>query len=148
MNDKVFMKEAINEAKKSQEKGNLPFGAVIVRKDKITSRGENKEFSENNVTAHAEMEALRKANKKLGRDLSGCIIYCSSEPCNMCASAIFQAKISKIVIGTSRDDLPHVFRQRDLRIHHLIKDNDYEPEVVWGILKEDSKKLFSNIKLR
>lgn len=142
------MKEALAEAEKSQKKGNLPFGTVIVKDEKIISRGENKEMSGNDVTAHPEMEAIRNANKKLGRDLSGCTIYCTSEPCNMCASAIFQAKISKIVIGTSREDLPHIFRQRDLRLHHLIKDIDYEPEVVWGILKEKSKELFSSIKLR
>ena len=78
--------------------------------------------------------ALNDACKALGTtDLSDCVIYCSNEPCLMCAAAIFQAKIPQIVIGAARSDLPAFLRDRKFRIEHLAENWGYGPEIIRGV---------------
>jgi len=92
------------------------------------------------------MMALSEASWKLAkRDLSDCIIYSSAEPCPMCSAAIFQSNIPRVVFGIYRDDLPHLFRRRKIRIAQLAEDWDYRPEVVGGILREEAMKPFEDI---
>lgn len=147
--EEFFMKEALKEAKLAKKRGDLPFGAVVVKNETIISKGQCREFSEKDVTAHAELEAVKKANKKLNKmNLSNCNIYATVEPCNMCASAIFQAKIPRIIIGASRDELSWVFRPRKIRINKLAKDQSYKPEIIFGLLKKEIKGLFKDIKLQ
>ena len=96
-----FMNEALNEAKKAYEKGEVPVGAVIVKDDKIIARAHNLKESSNQVIDHAEIIAIRQANNILNNwRLNDCELYVTLEPCPMCASAIMQSRIRKIHIGT------------------------------------------------
>jgi tRNA(Arg) A34 adenosine deaminase TadA len=145
--DEQYMELAVEEARKAKQAGELPIGAVIRCKDKVIARNRCREAAEKTVLAHAELHALYDACKVLGRtDLSDCVIYCSNEPCLMCAAAIFQAKIPRVVIGAARNDLPHLLRDRKFRIEHLAEDSGYRTEIVRGILKEKVLKLFAGIR--
>ncbi len=101
-----FFKIALEEAKKGMEKGEGgPFGAVIVKKGEIIAKAHNEVLKTNDPTAHAEIVAIRKASKKLNRfDLSDCEIISTCEPCPMCLSAIYWAKIKKLYYICTRDD--------------------------------------------
>ncbi len=101
-----FMKIAVDEAFEGMRKGEGgPFGAVIVKDGKIIAQAHNEVIKTNDPTMHAEVNAIRKATKKLGRfDLSDCEIYSSCEPCPMCFAAIHWAKMKKLYIGASRYD--------------------------------------------
>lgn len=137
------MRLALEQAEISKNHGEYPFGAVLVHDGVVLVRAENGEGRKADVTAHAEMMAISEACWKLGRrDLSDCIIYSSAEPCPMCAAAIFQSNIPRVAFGLYRDDLPHLFRRRKIRIAQLAEDWDYTPEVVGGILREDAIKGF------
>ncbi|MBR9680323.1 MAG: nucleoside deaminase [Candidatus Altiarchaeota archaeon] len=101
-----FMREAIKEATSGiKAKDGGPFGAVIVRDDKIIAKAHNTVLFSRDPTAHAEINAIRAASKKLGKDMSGCVIYSTTEPCPMCFSAIHWAKIDKVVFGTKIEDV-------------------------------------------
>ena len=101
-----FLEEALEEAKKGfKKKEGGPFGAVIVRKGKIIAKAHNKVLKNNDATAHAEIEAIRQASKKLKRfDLSDCELYTTCEPCPMCLFAIHWAKIKTVYYGAERKD--------------------------------------------
>ncbi|MBQ6313068.1 MAG: tRNA adenosine(34) deaminase TadA [Lachnospiraceae bacterium] len=104
MNDQTdvrYMAEAMKEARKAYRKRETPIGCVIVRDGKIIARGRNRRDRSGNVLAHAEIEAIRKACRKL-KDwrLEGCTMYVTLEPCPMCAGAIVQARMDRLVIGT------------------------------------------------
>ena len=95
------MKAALAQAKKAAAIDEVPIGCVIVYEGKIIARGYNKRNKEKNTLSHAEMNAIRKASKYLGDwRLEGCTMYITLEPCPMCAGAIVQARIDKIVIGS------------------------------------------------
>lgn len=107
MNDRTkHMKRAIELSRHNMNAGHGgPFGAVIVRDGKIIGEGWNKVTSTNDPTAHAEVEAIRDACKKLGTfELKDCEIYTSCEPCPMCLAAIYWARIGRIYYGNTRDD--------------------------------------------
>ncbi len=85
VDDKVFMKEALKQAKKAYKKNEIPIGAVLVKDGKIISRGRNSVIEKNDMTSHAEINALRKAGKKLENyRLPGLTLYTTLEPCSMC----------------------------------------------------------------
>ena len=95
------MKEAFGQAKKAKKIGEVPIGCVITYKDKIISRGYNKRILENSVLSHAEINAIKKANKKIGDwRLDDCEMYVTLEPCQMCSGAIIQSRIKKVYIAT------------------------------------------------
>ena len=99
--EEKFKKEAIRQAKKAYALREVPIGCVIVYEGKIIARGYNRRNTDKNTTSHAEINAIRKASKKLGDwRLEGCTLYVTLEPCQMCAGAIVQARIDKIVIGS------------------------------------------------
>jgi len=140
------MKLALELAVASKSRGEFPFGAVITQNGQVLAAAENGEHRKGDVTAHAELMALSEASWKLARrDLSDCIIYSSAEPCPMCSAAIFQSNIPRVAFGLYRDDLPHLFRRRKIRIAQLAEDWDYRPEVVGGILREEAIKAFDGI---
>lgn len=96
-----FMREAIHQARKAEKIEEVPIGCVIVYEDKIIARGYNRRNIDKNTLAHAELSAIKKASKKLGDwRLEGCTMYVTLEPCQMCAGAIVQARIDKVVIGS------------------------------------------------
>ncbi len=107
--DREFMREAIRLANESVKNGGGPFGAVIVKDNEIIAGSSNSVTIDNDPTAHAEVNTIRQACKKLGTfDLSGCVIYTSCEPCPMCLGAIYWAKIDRIYYGNNRTDARNI----------------------------------------
>lgn len=98
--DEKYMKAAIREAKKAGALGEVPIGCVIVYEDHIIGRGYNRRTVDKNVLAHAEITAVKKACKNMGDwRLENCTMYVTLEPCPMCAGAIVQARIPKVVMA-------------------------------------------------
>ena len=105
MRNPAFMREAIRLSIENVKNGGGPFGAVIVKDDKIIATGVNRVTANHDPTAHAEVSAIREACRQLGTfDLSGCEIYTSCEPCPMCLGAIYWAHIDKIYYGNNKTD--------------------------------------------
>jgi tRNA(adenine34) deaminase len=99
--DERYMKAAIVQARKAAAIDEVPIGCVIVYEGKIIARGYNKRNKEKNTLSHAEMNAIRKASRYLGDwRLEGCTMYITLEPCPMCAGAIVQARVDRVVIGS------------------------------------------------
>ncbi len=145
--DNKFMAVALAEAKLAKAAGDLPFGAVVVKDAEIVGRGHAENNTTGDVADHAELLAVRMACKTLGtNDLKDCVIYCTNEPCFMCAAGIFQANISKVIIGVSRVDLPNLLRPRKFGIDHLAQDSSYSIEIIRGVMKEKILPLFADIK--
>ena len=102
--DTYFMKKALLEAEEAYKSGEVPIGAVIVANNRVIARGHNLTETLNDVTAHAEMQAITAAANYLGgKYLIDCTLYVTIEPCQMCAGALFWSQISKIVFG-ARDE--------------------------------------------
>ncbi len=94
------MKAAITQAKKAEKIEEVPIGCVIVHDDKIIARGYNRRNTDHNTLSHAELNAIKKASKAMGDwRLEGCTMYVTLEPCQMCAGALVQSRIDKVVIG-------------------------------------------------
>lgn len=99
--DEKYMKLALAQAKKAYVREETPIGCVIVHQDKVIARGYNKRNGKKNTLAHAEILAIHKASKVLGDwRLEDCTMYVTLEPCPMCAGAIVQARISRVVVGS------------------------------------------------
>jgi tRNA(adenine34) deaminase len=129
-----FMKKALNEAKKAAAMGEVPVGAVIVRDGKVISYGKNKREINKNATAHAEMEAIQKACKKLGGwRLFECDMYVTLEPCPMCAGAIINSRIKNLYIGAYDKKGGAVFSVAKL----FELPFNHKPQVEIGILAEE-----------
>ncbi len=105
----VFLREAIQlSLEKMEEEGGGPFGAIVVKAGKVVGRGWNRVTSANDPTAHAEVEAIRAACSTLGTfSLTGCEIYASCEPCPMCLSAIYWARLDALYFAASHSDAAH-----------------------------------------
>lgn len=98
--DEKYMRAALKQAQKAYDLGETPIGCVIVHEDKIIARGYNRRNTDKNPLAHAEIAAIKKASKKLGDwRLEECTLYVTLEPCQMCAGAIVQSRIPKVVVG-------------------------------------------------
>lgn len=99
--DEKFMREAIRQAKKAYALDEVPIGCVIVYEGKIIARGYNRRNTDKNTLSHAELSAIKKASRKLGDwRLEGCTMYITLEPCQMCAGAMVQARVTEAVIGS------------------------------------------------
>ena len=95
-----YMKQAIRQAKKAYALEEVPIGCIIVHEGKVIARGYNRRNTDKNTLAHAELSAIKKASKKLGDwRLEGCTMYVTLEPCQMCAGALVQSRIDRVVIG-------------------------------------------------
>ena len=100
MTDKQFMEEAFKEAKAAEVRGECPIGAVLVHNGQIIGRAGNEELKEKDPTAHAEILAMRRAGKKLGRHtFQDCTVYTTLWPCPMCTNAMLQARVPRVVSG-------------------------------------------------
>ncbi|MCD7914320.1 MAG: nucleoside deaminase [Tannerellaceae bacterium] len=109
MNKKDFMRKAIELSVENVYHGGGPFGAVIVKNNRIIATGVNRVTDSCDPTAHAEVSAIRNACKELDTfDLSGCEIYTSCEPCPMCLGAIYWAHLDKIYYGNNKTDAKHI----------------------------------------
>ncbi len=99
--DEAYMKEAIRQARKAWKLQEVPIGCVIVKDGKILARGYNRRNTDKNTLAHAELLAIRRASRAVGDwRLEECTMYITLEPCQMCAGAIVQARIPRVVIGS------------------------------------------------
>ena len=144
-NDLFYMNEALKEANKAYDKGEVPIGAVIVKNDKIISRAYNLKETKNNACKHAELIAIEKASKKLKNwRLLDCTIYVTMFPCPMCASAINQSRISKIVYGT----IPKYADQQVIK--SILNDKNYgnPVEIVEKVLEKDCTQLLKKFFLK
>ena len=132
--DEIFMREALKEAAKAAKKGETPVGAVIVRDGKIIARAHNLREEKKNALQHAEVLAINKACKVLGGwRLIGCSLYVTLEPCPMCAGAIINSRIERVVFGASdkkAGSCGSVINLFELPYNH-------KPEVVSGVLETE-----------
>ncbi|HEY6144522.1 MAG TPA: nucleoside deaminase [Flavobacterium sp.] len=131
--DEYFMKKALQEAEMAFEKDEIPVGALIVIDNKVIARGHNLTEMLNDVTAHAEMQAITAAANFLGgKYLVGCTLYVTLEPCQMCAGALYWSQISKIVFGAS--DEHRGFEKMGTQLHP-------KTTVVRGVLANEASEL-------
>lgn len=141
-----FMRLAIAEAQTAKTEGNYPFGAVVVQGGEVIATDRCRELTEHDVTKHAELLAVGKACQQLGSlSLADATLYASGEPCNMCASAAFQADIATVVIGAARADLPDFFRKRNIGIQQLADDASHPVEIITGVLQDEAIALFTGV---
>lgn len=139
-----FMKRAIELSKLnvSSNKGG-PFGAVVVRDGKIIGEGANYVTCNNDPTAHAEVGAIRAACKQVGNfDLSGATIYTSCEPCPMCLSAIYWARIDKIYYANTRSDAAQIQFDDDLIYNEIPKDPALRKIPAEQLLRQEAQQVF------
>ncbi|GAB7089301.1 nucleoside deaminase [Marinifilum fragile] len=144
-NDDKNIRIAIEMAKESKKKGNLPFGCILVNKDgEVVLKGENTINTDNDCLAHAEINLIRKASKIYNYSyLNSCSIYTSDEPCPMCTSAIYWSGIGKLVYGLSkkryyeivgRDNPNWVF---EMPTRELLEKGGRKLEVIGPLLEEE-----------
>ena len=142
MYKEVFMREALNQAKKAYKKKEIPVGAVIVRDGKVIARGYNQKEEKKDTTMHAEMIAIKKASKKLNSwRLNDCEMYVTLEPCPMCAGAIVNSRLKKVFIGTMDEK-----NGACGSIDNILEDytQNYKVEQEDGIMKNECEKILKN----
>lgn len=145
MSDEDFMRLAIGVAREGIGKGQTPFGACIVKAGKVVSCEHNRVWETTDITAHAEIVAIRKACEKLESiDLSGSVIYSTCEPCPMCFSAIHWARISKIVFGARIKDAERAgFSELSISNDSMIELGDSPVVVAGSFLRDECIALFT-----
>ena len=139
--DEAFMKEAVRQAKKAAAIGDVPIGCVIVKEGRIISRGYNRRNADKTVLSHAEITAIKRACKKEGDwRLEDCTLYVTLEPCPMCAGAIVQARIPRVVIGSMNSKAGCAGS-----VLNLLKEPgfNHQAQVVTGILEEECSEMMS-----
>ena len=139
-----FMQRAIELSRiNMQSNKGGPFGAVIVRDGKIVGEGWNKVTSANDPTAHAEVEAIRDACKKLGTfELRDCEIYTSCEPCPMCLAAIYWARIDLIFYGNTREDAASIQFDDDFLYQEIVKPMAQRTIPIKPLMRDEAMKVF------
>ena len=138
-----FMKKAIELSIESVNKGGGPFGCVIVKDEKIISEGSNKVTSSNDPTAHGEIVAIREACKKINNfSLSGCELYSTCEPCPMCLSAIYWARIDKIYYANTRKDAQKIDFDDSLIYSEFKKNIDKRKIPMIQMMRDEALKAF------
>ena len=140
--EESYMKEAIKQAKKALALDEVPIGCVIVWQDQIIARGYNRRNTDKSTLSHAELIAIRKASKKLGDwRLEECTLYVTLEPCQMCAGAIVQARIPKVVMGCMNGKAG--CGGSTLNLLQMDQFN-HQAEVVRGVLEEECSVMLSD----
>ena len=133
--DEKYMREAIRQAKKAYALEEVPIGCVIVYENQIIGRGYNRRTVDKTTLAHAELQAIRKASRKLNDwRLDGCTMYVTLEPCQMCAGAIIQARIKRVVVGCMNPKAGcagSIFNLLD------VPQFNHQAELTTGILEEE-----------
>ena len=137
-----YMREAIKQAKKAVAIGEVPIGCVIVYGDKIIARGYNKRNLKKTTLGHAELIAIQKASKKLGDwRLEDCTMYITLEPCPMCAGAIVQARIPRVVVGAMN---PKAGCAGSILNILQVKQFNHQVELVTGVMQEECQNLMKD----
>lgn len=145
--DTKYMKEAIKQAKKALKLKEVPIGCVIVYQDKIIARGYNRRNTDKTTLGHAEITAIKKASRVIGDwRLEDCTIYITLEPCQMCAGAIVQARIPRVVIGSMN---PKAGCGGSVLNILQMEQFNHRCEVTRGVLEEECSTMLSSFfKLR
>jgi tRNA(adenine34) deaminase len=146
--DEYLMKIALNEAYKAYSTDEVPVGAIIVKGDKIIARGYNLRETLKDPTAHAEIIALRKASEALGGwRLVGCTMYVTVEPCPMCAGAIVNSRLDRVVIGAKDPKMGACGSIINIAQNPSL---NHRVELTWGVLEKDCssimKKFFKKLR--
>lgn len=137
-----FMRAAIREAKKAEKLMEVPIGCVIVQDGKIIARGYNRRKIDKNTLAHAELQAIRKASKRTGDwRLEDCTMYVTLEPCQMCAGAIVQARMKKVVIASMN---PKAGCAGSIMNLLQVPAFNHQVEVEYGVLQEECSAMLSD----
>ncbi len=140
--DEKYMKAAIKEAKKAYALAEVPIGCVIVQNDKIIARGYNKRNTQGNTLAHAELNAIKKASKKTGDwRLEDCTMYVTLEPCQMCAGAIVQSRMKKVVIACMNPKAGCAGSVLNLL---QMEQFNHQVEIEQGVLEEECSTMLSS----
>lgn len=136
-----YMRAAIREAKKAYQLDEVPIGCVIVQNDKIIARGYNRRNTDKNTLAHAELAAIKKASRKTGDwRLEDCTMYITLEPCQMCAGAIVQSRLGKVVIGSMNPKAGCAGSVLNLL---QMKQFNHQVEIENGVLEEECSTMLS-----
>ena len=137
------MREAFRVAREGIKKGQSPFGAVIVKDGKMLAAAHNTVLMDKDPTAHAEINAIRQATKRMGTwDLSGSEIYSTTEPCPMCLSAIHWARIGKVYFSTRIEDVARLgFNEIHLHNEEIVRLAGLQLEIHGDVLREEGLKL-------
>ena len=141
-NDIKYMKEAIRQAKKAWKLNEVPIGCVIVYQDRIIARGYNRRNTDKSTLAHAEIAAIKKASKVIGDwRLEDCTLYVTLEPCQMCAGAIVQARIKRVVMGTMNSKAGCAGS-----VLNLLQEErfNHQVELTEGVLEEECSAMLSD----
>ncbi len=134
-----YMKEALKQAKKAYHLQEVPIGCVITYQNRIIARGYNRRNTDKNTLAHAEIKAINKASKKMGDwRLEGCTLYVTLEPCQMCAGAIVQSRIDKVVIGSMNAKAGCAGSIINLL---RMKEFNHQVETEYGVLEKDCSEI-------
>lgn len=144
MTDEQFMRMAIDKTREGLRNGQMPFGAVIVKAGEVIACEHNVVWLTTDITAHAEVTAIRKACGVLNTiDLTGCVIYSTTEPCPMCFSACHWAKIARIVYGAAIDDARAAgFSELPISNLEMKRQGGSRIEIVPHFLREEAVELF------
>ena len=142
MSDEVFMHEALSLAREAAAAGEVPVGAIVVKDGAVVGHGHNRPVSSRDPTAHAEVMALRDAAKRVGNyRLAGCILYVTLEPCAMCAGAIMNARISRVVYGAADPKSGACGSVVDLFVENRL---NFHATVAGGVLAGEAAKLLQD----
>ncbi len=140
-----YMKFAAELAEENVRKGGGPFSALVVKDGEVVATGCNRVTDKHDPTAHAEVEAIRKATKKLGtHDLSGCTIYASCEPCPMCLGAIYWARLDNLYFGNTRQDAAAIGFDDEFIYQELEKPINQRAIPTKQIVTENIKQAFKH----
>lgn len=144
--DERFMREALKQARKAEALDEVPIGCVIVKEGEVIARGYNRRNTDLNTLSHAELNAIRKASKKLGDwRLEGCTIYITLEPCQMCSGAIVQSRIDRCVIGAMNPKAGCAGSVLNLL---QVSAFNHQVEITSGILEEECSRMLSDFFLK
>ena len=140
--EEKYMKLALKEAKKALLIDEVPIGCVIVKDDKVIARSFNTREKDKLVTSHCEINAIKKASKKLNDwQLVDCELYVTLEPCPMCAGAIYQSRIKKVIYGAS--DIKQGALGSSFNLYDIDTLN-HHPEIISGVMKEECSQIIKD----
>ena len=138
--DEEYMRLALEEARLAMEAGEVPVGAVIVKDGIVISAAHNSREADLDISGHAEINAIRKAEEKLGRwTLEGCSLYVTLEPCPMCAGAIKQSRLSTLVFGAKDEEEGAVVSK-----YHIFDADNGSQNVSFGVLGQECANLLKD----
>lgn len=143
--DEEYMRAALEEAKKASNAGEVPVGAVIVQEGKIIASAYNRRETDKNAVAHAEIICINNACRELGGwRLPKCTLYVTLEPCPMCAGAVINSRIERVVFGAYDNRFGSFGSLIDLSEHPF----NHKPQICGGVLEEEARKLLKEFFLK